>query len=203
MSPTEPTVFVVDDDAAICRSIAILLGSVRRAAETFASAGDFLEAYDPDRPGCLVLDVRMPGMSGLELQKRLESRGSTLPVIFLTAHGDVPMAVEAIQTGAVDFVQKPFRDQELLDKIEHAIEEDARRRESRAEHDDVTARIDSLSPRERQVLEMVTDGHANKVIAAELGVCQRTVEIHRAHVMRKMRAHSLAELVQTTLAVKD
>jgi FixJ family two-component response regulator len=163
----------------------------------------FLDAYDAARPGCLLLDVRMPGMSGLDLQNRLVSSGSTLPIIFLTAHGDVPMAVQAMQSGAADFVQKPFRDQELIDKIEHAIEENARCRDARAERDDVTARIESLSPRERQVMDMVTEGHANKVIAAELGVCERTVEIHRAHVMQKMGVGSLAELIQTTLTAKN
>lgn len=192
----EPTVFVVDDDADVLEAIAFLLHGVGLEVETYASAKEFLEVYDPLRPGCLVLDVRMPGMSGLELQERLEALGSTLPIIFLSAHGDVPIAVHAIKAGAVDFLEKPFRDQELIDKIQQAIEANARLREGLAERNRIAARIDSLTPREREVMELVVQGKTNKAIGSELGLSQRTVEIHRARVMRKMQADSLPELVQ-------
>lgn len=199
MEESKPTVFVVDDDAAVLDSLKLLLRSVGLEAETYTSAREFIAAYDPDARGCLVLDVRMPGMSGLELQERLEALGSTLPVIFITAHGDVPMAVRAVKAGAVDFIQKPFSDQELLDKIQHAMEENARARAAAADREEVSARIASLTPRERQVMELVVAGKANKVIAHELGLSQRTVEIHRARVMEKMQAASLPELVQMVM----
>ncbi len=199
MEESKPTVFVVDDDAAVLDSLKLLLRSVGLEAETYTSAREFIADYDPDARGCLVLDVRMPGMSGLELQERLEALGSTLPVIFITAHGDVPMAVKAVKAGAVDFIQKPFSDQELLDKIQHAMEENARARAAAADREEVSARIASLTARERQVMELVVAGKANKVIAHELGLSQRTVEIHRARVMEKMQAASLPELVQMVM----
>lgn len=189
-------VFLVDDDAGVLNSLAFLMRTVGIRAETFASAQGFLDRYDPDAPGCLVLDVRMPVMGGLELQQKLHEMGATLPIIFLTAHGDIPMAVKAVQSGAVDFLQKPFHDQELIDKVQRALEDDARLRAEAAARHAVVARVGTLTPRERQVLDAVVAGKANKVIAAELGLSQRTVEIHRAHVMRKMHADSLAQLVQ-------
>jgi RNA polymerase sigma factor (sigma-70 family) len=202
MEPSQPTVFIVDDDAAVRDSLKFLLRSVGLGAETFASADDFLRSYDPQRAGCLVLDVRMPGMSGLELQQRLWDLGSSLPIVFLTAHADVPMAVEAVKAGALDFLQKPFRDQDLLDRIQEALQRNADVREQLEARKDVEARIASLTPRERQVMDRVVDGKANKVIARELGVSQRTVEIHRARVMKKMRARSLSRLVQMVVRLR-
>lgn len=195
----EPTVFVVDDDADVLEAVAFLLQGVGLEVETYVSAKEFLEGYDPLKPGCLVLDVRMPGMSGLELQERLEALGSALPIIFLSAHGDVPIAVHAIKAGAVDFLEKPFRDQELIDKVQHAIEENARLRRELVERNRIAARIDALTPREREVMELVVQGKTNKAIASELGLSQRTVEIHRARVMGKMQAESLPELVQMVM----
>ena len=199
MGDRKPTVFVVDDDPGVLNSVQLLLRSVGLNAETFSSAHEFLEAYDPERPGCLLLDVRMPGMSGLELQERLDSMGSTLPIIFVTAHGDVPMAVRAVKAGAVDFIQKPFRDQELIDKSRDAIEENARIREKFADRKGIAERIALLTPREREVMELVIEGKANKVIAQDLGISQRTVEIHRARVMDKIQAGSVSELVQMVM----
>ncbi len=190
---------MVDDDAAVLESLGLLLRSVGLSAQTYDSASGFLEAFDPEVPGCLVLDVRMPGMSGLELQARLQARGSKLPIIFITAHGDVPMAVKAVKAGALDFIPKPFRDQELIDKIQRALEIDAQLRAQAADRDEMARRLDSLTPREREVLEGVLAGKANKVIAHDLGVSQRTIEIHRARVMEKMQAGSLAELVQMVM----
>lgn len=203
MTENKPTVFVVDDDPGVLDSLRFLLMSVGIDAETYSSAHEFLEAYDPDKPGCLVLDVRMPGMSGLELQQELVSRGSPLPIIFLTAHADVPMAVTAVKRGAADFLQKPFRDQQLIDKIQHAIDENARLREELADHNQIAARIASLTPREKEIMALVIEGKPNKVIANELGVSQRTVEIHRARVMEKMQAASLAQLVQMAIRGQD
>jgi two-component system response regulator FixJ len=203
MAHDKPAVFIVDDDAAVRDSLGLLLRSVGLRHESYSSASDFLETYDPARPGCLVLDVRMPGMSGLELQEELQKRHSTLPIIFLTAHGDVPMAVAAVKAGAVDFVQKPFRDQDLIDKIHHAINQDSRIREKLADRQKILSRIDSLTPREREVMDMVVDGKANKVIAIDLGLSQRTVEIHRARVMRKMNADSVSQLVQMVMRARE
>jgi two-component system response regulator FixJ len=202
MTQIRPTVFVVDDDMAVLDSVKFLLRSVDLDAEVFSSAGDFLEAYDPDKPGCLVLDVRMPGMSGLDLQERLASLESTLPIIFVTAHGDIPMAVDAIKAGAADFIQKPFRDQELLDKIQLALEQNAHLRAMVADQEGIASRISSLTPREREVMNLVVAGKANKVIASELGISQRTVEIHRARVMSKMQADSVSELVQMVVRIR-
>ncbi|HEY7753950.1 MAG TPA: response regulator transcription factor [Steroidobacteraceae bacterium] len=194
-----PTVYVVDDDEGVRSALALLLKSMDQPAVTFGSAGEFLEKYDPDRPGCALLDVRMPGMSGLELQEELNLRGVVLPVIFITGHGDVPMAVEAMQRGAFDFLQKPFRDDDLAERIRRALARDRKLRSQIGEKGQIRARLDRLTPRERQVLKLVTEGKPNKVMAAELGVSQRTVEIHRAHVMRKMGASSLAQLVRMTI----
>jgi FixJ family two-component response regulator len=203
MNKSVPTVFVVDDDAPVRDALKLLLRSVGHRVEAFASAQEFLDAYHDDRPGCLVLDVRMPGMSGLELQERLNERHAILPIIFITGHGDVPMAVEALQAGALDFLQKPFRDQELLDRIARALEKDAANRRELLELRAIAKRFEELTPRERDVMELVTQGKANKAIAAELNISQRTVEIHRARVMEKTQAASLAHLVRMVLRLRE
>jgi FixJ family two-component response regulator len=197
-APVE-TVVVVDDDEAVRSSLRLLMKSVGLAVETHGSAADFLAAYNPTMPGCLVLDVRMPGMSGLELQEQLNLKGAIIPVIFVTGHGDVPMAVEAMQHGAFDFLQKPFRDQDLLDRIQRALASDRENRAQLTQKDQIRARLESLTPREREVLQLMTRGRPNKLMAADLGLSQRTIEIHRARVMEKMQAASLAQLVRMTL----
>ena len=197
------TIYIVDDDEGVRNSLRFLLKSVGHVCQTLASANEFLETYQPKQPGCLILDVRMPGMSGLELQQQLNLRGAIIPVIFITGHGDVPMAVEAMQHGASDFLQKPFRDQDLLDRIQRALERDARNRAALTEHERIRASFDSLTPREREVLALITRGKSNKVMAAELGVSQRTVEIHRARVMDKTGAASLAQLVRMAIDLES
>lgn len=196
MDRDTPLVYVVDDDEAVRDSLRLLLASVGLSGQTFASAGDFLESHDPNQHGCLIADIRMPGMSGLDLQDELNRRNSTTPIIFITGHGDVPMAVDAMKAGALDFIQKPFRDQDLLDRIHQALEWDDERREDSREAMAVRERLAALTGRETEVMERVVKGQANKVIALDLGVSQRTVEIHRARVMQKMGARSLAELVR-------
>jgi FixJ family two-component response regulator len=192
-------VFIVDDDSGVRSSIRVLMKSIGLAATPFASAREFLEAYNPHQPGCLVLDIRMPGMSGLELQEALNDKGAVIPVIFITGHGDIPMAVEAMRQGAFDFLQKPFRDQDLIDRIQKALDQDKETRESLKEHSRIRARIASLTPREKEVLDLLTTGKANKSMAQDLGLSQRTVEIHRAHVMEKMGAKSVAQLVRMVM----
>jgi two-component system, LuxR family, response regulator FixJ len=199
MQKSGPTIYIVDDDEGVRNSVRFLLRSVGLASHTLASASEFLDTYKPEHPGCLVLDVRMPGMSGLELQQQLNLRGAIIPVIFVTGHGDIPMAVEAMQHGAFDFLQKPFRDQDLIDRIQRALERDARNRAALAEHGRIRASFDSLTPREREVLALMIRGKPNKVMAAELGVSQRTLEIHRARVMEKTGAASLAQLVRMAM----
>ncbi|HWZ61459.1 MAG TPA: response regulator transcription factor [Steroidobacteraceae bacterium] len=199
MQQQTPTVFIVDDDEGVRNSLRFLLKSVGLATRALGSASEFLETYEPSQPGCLVLDVRMPGMSGLELQQQLNLRGAVIPVIFITGHGDIPMAVEAMQQGAFDFLQKPFRDQDLIDRIQRALERDARNRSTLHEHARIRERLESLTPREREVLALMTRGKPNKIMAAELGVSQRTVEIHRARVMEKSGAASLAQLVRMVM----
>jgi two-component system, LuxR family, response regulator FixJ len=198
-----PVIFIVDDDEAIRSSLQLLLKSVGLVPAALSSAREFLETYDPAQPGCLVLDVRMPDMSGLELQEQLNTRGAVIPVIFITGHGDVPMAVEAMQAGAFDFLQKPFRDQELIDRIQRALEKDRANRAALSERSLVHERLQSLTPREREVLVMVSSGKANKVMASDMGVSQRTVEIHRARVMEKMGASSLAQLVRMVMDLEE
>jgi len=199
MTEPKPTVFIVDDDRGVLDSLKFLMRSVGLHAETYQSAREFLGAFDTKRPGCLVLDVRMPEMSGLELQERLSAMGSTLPIIFITAHGDIPMAVQAVKAGALDFVQKPFRDQDLIDKIQNALQQDAQMRRQIAERSEIAERIESLTPRELEVMQLVVEGKPNKVIAHTLGISQRTVEIHRSRVMEKMGAESVPHLVQMVL----
>ena len=201
MKDLPPTVFVVDDDDAVRDSLRLLLKSAGITCDAYGSAQEFLTHYDAAQAGCLVLDVRMPGMSGLEMQQQLNLRGAMLPVFFITGHGDIPMAVEAMQHGAFDFLQKPFRDQELLDRVQRALARDAESRARLRHTDRIRERLATLSPREREVLDLVTQGKANKMVAGDLGVSQRTVEIHRAHVMQKMEAGSLAELVRMMMAV--
>ena len=197
---TGMTVFVVDDDAAVRDSLALLVQSVGLEVEIYPTAQDFLDAYRPDRPGCLITDIRMPGMSGLELQERLAADGVPIPVIVLTGHGDVPAAVRALKSGAVDFVEKPFNPQELLDLIHEANSRDVQRREVAVREAELGERLASLTPREREIMELVVAGKANKVIALDLCISERTVELHRGRIMRKMQARSLAELMRMMLA---
>lgn len=192
----KPTVFIVDDDEGIREGLSLLLETVGQACELFESAVDFLDAYDPERGGCLVLDMRMPRMTGLDLQEHLLGKGSTLPIIFITGHGDIPMAVEAMRRGALDFIRKPFREQDLLDRINEALEVDAGKRRQLLDRQRLRDRIASLSDREREVFDCVAEGKMNKVIALDLGISERTVEVHRSHVMKKLEARTLAQLVR-------
>jgi two-component system, LuxR family, response regulator FixJ len=203
MKEPSPIVFVVDDDEAVRNSLRLLLKSVGLAASTLPTAQEFLSTYRPNQPGCLVLDVRMPGMSGMELQQQLNIRGAVIPVIFISGHGDIPMAVEAMQQGAFDFLQKPFRDQDLIDRIQRALAKDQTNRAELNERTRTRERFESLTPREREVLALVTSGKPNKVMAGDLGVSQRTVEIHRARVMEKMAASSLAQLVRMVMNLNE
>ena len=195
------TIYVVDDDDGMRRALGALLTTVGYKTAFFGRPSEFLARFATEDPGCLVLDIRMPEMSGLELQQQLNRAGVMLPVIFITGHGDVPMAVQAMKEGAFQFIQKPFRDQELLDHINHALQLDAENREDLARRADVNRRLDALTPRERQVMDLVVDGAANKVMAIDLGLSERTVEIHRAKVMEKMGARSVAHLVKMHLTV--
>jgi FixJ family two-component response regulator len=199
----EATVFIVDDDDAVRDSLGLLMKSVGLKARVFDSAESFLENYKPADTGCLVLDIRMPGMSGIELQRELSNRKWDLPIIFITAHGDIPMAVEAVRNGALDFVQKPFDDKELVGKIEKALSESQQRQEDDLERAEIRRRASTLTAREQEVMSQVVQGKANKVIAGDLGVSQRTVEIHRARVMEKMQAGSLAHLVRMVLIAES
>ena len=199
---SEGTVFIVDDDLEVRQALALLMESVGLRTEIFESADRFLERFDPDRPGCLVLDVRMPGMSGLELQARLAAEKLHPPVIVITGHGDVPMAVRAVQAGAVDFIEKPFNDQALLDSVHRALELDARQRGQARELAEIRRRVESLTRREQEVMQLVVNGLRNKMIAAELHVSQSTVEAHRARVMEKMGARTLSELMRMVLSLE-
>ena len=198
-----PTISVVDDDDGMRRALDALLSTVGYKTAVFSRPSEFLAGFKPDTAGCLVLDIRMPDMSGLEVQQQLNRMGSMLPVIFITGHGDVPMAVQAMKEGAFEFIQKPFRDQDLLDRINHALKQDAENRNTVARRADIQHRLESLTPRERQVMDMVVDGAANKVIAIDLALSERTVEIHRAKVMEKMGARSVAHLVKLQLTLTD
>ncbi len=196
------TVYVVDDDPAMRDSLRWLLESVDFQVHVFESATAFLEQYEGHRPACLVLDVRMPGMSGLDLQDELVRRDVTIPMIMISAHGDVPVAVRALKTGAIDFIEKPFSDQLLLDRVRQALEKDQKASQTDEAKDAIRARTETLTPREKEVMELVVAGNPNKAVASKLGLSQKTVEIHRARVMSKMSAGSLAELVRDFLMLK-
>lgn len=195
----DKTIFVVDDDKAVRDSLSWLISSVGLHVETFGSAQDFLDVYDPTRPGCLLVDVRMPGMSGLELQKRLAENPHCLPVIVVTGHGDVQMAVRAMKDGAFDFIEKPYNDQILLDLVQKAVRECERRRTEVTSHQEIQDLVDTLTPRERQVMDMIVAGNTNKQIAYALDISEKTVEAHRAKVMEKIQASSLADLIRKSL----
>ncbi|HPF25529.1 MAG: response regulator [Steroidobacteraceae bacterium] len=194
---------MVDDDQGIREGLSLLLQTVGQRCELYPTAISFLENFDQSRRGCLVLDVRMPRMTGLELQEKLKERGSSLPIIFITGHGDIPLAVEAMRRGALDFIRKPFREQELLDRINEALEFDSNKRKERLDKQQLVGRLGSLTKREREVFERVADGHMNKVIAFDLGLSERTVEVHRSHLMKKLGARTLAELIHIKIAVEQ
>lgn len=196
MTAAEAMVFVVDDDVGTRESLKNLIRSVGLRVEAFASAQDFLRSTRPDVPGCLVLDVRLPGLSGLDLQKRMAEVELEIPIVFITGHGDIPMSVRAMKAGAVEFLTKPFRDQELLDAIQQALDRDRNAREQRAEVQALRSRYRLLTPREREVMTLVVTGLLNKQIAGELGTSEASVKVHRQHVMEKMQAGSLAALVR-------
>jgi two-component system response regulator FixJ len=196
-----PIVFVVDDDPAMRDSLKFLIGSVGITVKPFASAEDFLKEFQPHQHACIVLDVRMPGLSGLELLERLKEERLTPPVLLITGHGDVPMAVRALKAGAFDFIEKPFSDQVLLERIQQALSLDDERRTELESVLVIEERLNSLTPREREVFEIVVSGTPNKVIASRLELSQKTVEVHRAHVMEKMRAPSLADLVKMAVVL--
>lgn len=196
----EQTIFVVDDDETMRGSLRWLLESLQLRVQTYASAQDFLSIYDPVQPGCLLLDVRMPEISGLELQKILVQRKIRIPIILITGHGDISMAVRGMKAGAFDFIEKPFNDQVLLERVQQCLALDTHQRSLDAEREKIIKRLDSLTPREAEVLDGVVSGKSNKVIAAELDISVKTVEVHRARVMEKMAAKSVAELTALCIA---
>jgi len=194
--PSSPTVFVVDDDEAVRKAVSRLLRSAGIAMAAFASPGEFLAQYDPATPGCLVLDIAMPGFNGLQLQTTLGEKGSVLPIIFLTGQGDVSKSVQAMKHGAFDFLSKPVKDKDLLTAVRAAIGKDAVARREQAKFSEMHARLDTLTPREREVLEHVVAGELNKQIAGDMGITEATVKMHRARVMAKMKVQSVAELAR-------
>lgn len=197
------TVFIVDDDEGVRDGLSLLLATVGVSCELYESAQEFLDAYDGEKRGCLVLDIRMPRMTGLDLQKKLQEMGSALPVIFITGHGDIPMAVEAMRRGALDFIRKPFREHDLLERINEAlnIDEDAHRKA--LDREALAERLSTLSQREKEVFDRVADGQMNKVIAADLGISERTVEVHRGQVMKKLDVRTLAQLVRVKIEMEQ
>lgn len=199
----QPRVFVVDDDAAMRDSIACLLESENLSCRMFSDAGSFLEFCDRQQQGCILLDIRMPGMSGMELLENLKANGIQLPVIFITGHGDVPLAVRALKLGAFDFLQKPFSASELLERVHAALNLMLERRQKSRKQDSLRSNFDALTKREREVMELVVAGNLNKVIGMKLGISSRTVDIHRANIMRKLNVRTVAELVQNRLALDE
>ncbi len=198
----KPTIFIIDDDEGIRDGLTMLLESIGQTCCSFDSATSFLKAYNENMSGCIVLDIRMPKMSGLELQRKLNELKCLLPMIFITGHGDIPMAVEAMRLGALDFVRKPFNEQDLIDRINEALEFDEKRNDEVISELNLKNKFESLSKRELDVLERVTSGVMNKVIAAELGISERTVEVHRSHVMDKLGVKTLAELVRVKVKLE-
>jgi FixJ family two-component response regulator len=196
VKPTDPIVFVVDDEVPVREALSSLIRSVGLRVETFASAQEFVRHPRPDAAACLVLDVRLPGLSGLDLQRELVNAGEQIPIIFITGHGDIPMTVRAMKAGAAEFLSKPFRNQDLLDAIRQALERDQVARGKRAELAEIRLRYDTLTSREREVIVLLVTGMLNKQIAAELGITEITVKVHRHHVMQKMQARSLPALVR-------
>ena len=199
----EPTAYIVDDDPDMRDSLRWLMTTVGIRAEVFASAAEFLERFAPGGPGCLVFDVRMPGTSGLDLYERLAARGEGMPVIFITAYADVPMVIRAMKSGAVEFVEKPFNRQDLLDRVQRAIQDDAERRRALADREAVMGRVRRLTEKEREVLELIKEGRPNKAISAALEITPRAVEMRRSSLMRKLGVRTLAELLRLTFAVED
>ena len=196
MSEPDPVVFVVDDDPSVRRSTERLLRSAGLKVQTFSSAREFLSSHRSEGPACLVLDVRMPGLSGMDLQKELAQSGIRIPIIFITAHGDIPMSVRAMKAGAAEFLTKPFRSRSLLDAVRAAIERDCSSHKERTEAQELHARYEQLTPREREVMPLIVSGMLNKQVAGELATTERTIKFHRAHIMQKMKAQSLADLVR-------
>ena len=197
-----PVVFLVDDDSAVLEAVSLLLRSSGLECRAFPSGEEFLSAFDPDQPGCLITDMRMPGLSGLDLQNRLEAFSQQPPVILITGHGDVPAAVRALKQGALDFIEKPFNEQVLLDSVNNAIHQDQVRREEYARITRWQTLVDTLSEREREVMTLVAQGHPNKIIASELSLSIKTVEYHRGNLMSKLEVDSVADLVRISLAIE-
>ena len=198
----EPSVFIVDDEEPVRSALTLLMESVGLKSESFSSAQDYLNQFDATKPGCLILDVRMPGLSGLDLQARLGAEKIHPPIIIITGHGDVPMAVRAVTAGAVDFIEKPFNNQSMLDNVHRAIEQDAKQRGESSRLQDIEQRYDELTPREKEVLQCVIEGKRNKIIASDMNISQSTVEAHRSKVMEKMEANSLSDLMRMALLLK-
>jgi RNA polymerase sigma factor (sigma-70 family) len=202
MKRAESRVFIVEDDPSMRNALRNLLRSVGLESQSYTSAQEFLDAEKPDVPSCLILDIRLPGMSGLDLQKELANAGNQVPVIFITAHGDIPMSVRAMKAGAVEFLPKPFRDQDLLDAIQASLTQDRNRRQRDREIAVLQKRLQELTPREREVFPLVVSGRSNKEIAGEIGVTEITVKVHRGNLMRKMQATSFAELLRMSADLK-
>lgn len=199
MNTNEPKVFVVDDDEAVRDSMSMLFDTIDLPHQCFASATEFLKFYDGSQRGCLLLDIRMPGMNGLELQQQLNCDEANLPIIFMTGHGDIPMAVDAMRAGALDFMRKPLREQDLLDRIQQALDYEAGTRGHLLDRTRWLDRVASLTAREHEVFERIAEGEANKVVAIDLGISERTVEVHRAQVMKKLNVRTLAQLVKAKI----